>query len=260
MSYLVPRNQLRGCCRMGRRRMGVPMLPLRAPTRALVRVPQSTSVFATTPGAGPGIPFPSAFPPAVAPQPVTGGTWWQNKSGQNWWQKWQQQQQGQAAQVSNPTGAPSTILDYDKYGNPVYSVPPAGQVITGYDAAGNPIWGTPGSTPTSSGPVTSGGVVASYDAYGNPIYTQPPAGLTITGYDAAGNPLYGSAGAAAATIAAAQQGAAAATPAPTTAAPSDSYQSILDWLSESTLISGFPNWGIVAAAGLTFVLLTRGKK
>lgn len=38
------------------------------------------------------------------------------------------------------------------------------------------------------------------------------------------------------------------------AAPS-SYQSILDWLSEETLISGFPNWGIVAAAAGAYLFL-----
>jgi hypothetical protein len=249
MSYLFPRSQLQGCCRMGRRRMGV-IAP-----RAAAAFPLRTSVL--TLRASPVWPSASFILPQTPTQPPTGTSpWWQGGQ-QNWWKQFQQPP---PAQVSNPTGAPSTILDYDKYGNPVYSVPPAGQVITGYDSAGNPLWGIPGSVPTSSGPVTSGGVVASYDAYGNPIYTQPPAGLAITGYDASGKPLYGSAGAAAATVAAAQQGAAGATPAPAPSAAPDSYQSVLDWLSESTLISGLPNWGIVAAAGLTFVLLTRGKK
>lgn len=41
----------------------------------------------------------------------------------------------------------------------------------------------------------------------------------------------------------------------TTVSTSSGYQSVLDWLSQQTLISGIPNWGIVAAAGAAVLLL-----
>lgn len=52
-------------------------------------------------------------------------------------------------------------------------------------------------------------------------------------------------------------------PAQAQAAPSDGggYQSVLDWLSEQTLITGFPNWGVVAVAGFGALwIMNRGKR
>lgn len=104
---------------------------------------------------------------------------------------------GQPSIPTNPTGQPSTIQNYDAYGNPIYAVPPPGQVVIGYDAAGNPIWGAPGSTsPEVVSAVTGAGTITGYDASGNPVYSAPPAGKVVTGYDAAGNPIYGTGAAA----------------------------------------------------------------
>ncbi len=60
-------------------------------------------------------------------------------------------------------------------------------------------------------------------------------------------------------------GAGAAVPASTDgstpAAPVGDTQSLLDWLSQSTLISGFPNWGVAAVGGFGALwLMNRGKK
>jgi hypothetical protein len=189
----------------------------------------------------------------------------------------------------NTTGQPSTILNYDADGNPVYTVPPPGQQITGYDSAGNPLYGGAQSgatvlqTSTIIGYSASGtpiygtgarqvigysatgqpiygtsasaaGQITSYDEAGNPVYSTPPSGQTVVGYDSYGNPIYsGSAAAASALTSAA---AAAPALAPTTA-PTGDYQSVLDWLSESTLISGVPNWGIAAGVGALLLVISR---
>ena len=57
-------------------------------------------------------------------------------------------------------------------------------------------------------------------------------------------------------------GSSAAVPAAAdTTASSDGYQSILDWLSEQTLISGMPNWVIAGGGVLAGIwLMNRGKK
>jgi hypothetical protein len=59
-------------------------------------------------------------------------------------------------------------------------------------------------------------------------------------------------------------GAGSAVPASTngsTAAPEGDTQSLLDWLSQSTLISGVPNWGVAAVGGLAALwIMNRGKK
>jgi hypothetical protein len=164
------------------------------------------------------------------------------------------QRQQQSNTLVNTSGAPSTISSYDKYGNPIYSVPPPGQQVTGYDAAGNPLYGTSsGSVQSTSLSQTS--AIVGYDAAGNPIYSSAPPGQTIVSYDSYGNPIYSGSAANASLLTAAQSQAAAAAQ-PVTAATSESdYQSVLDWFSESTLISGFPNWGVAAAVIGGFMLL-----
>lgn len=151
----------------------------------------------------------------------------------------------------NTTGAPSTIKNYDAYGNPVYSVPPPGQQVTGYDAAGTPLYGaSSGSVPSNLLSQTS--AITSYDPAGTPIYSAAPPGQTIVSYDAYGNPIYSGSAAASSLL----TSAAAATPAAAAAPATESdYQTVLDWLSEETLISGFPNWGVVAAGAAGFLLL-----
>ncbi len=183
----------------------------------------------------------------------------------------------------NPAGGPpSTIQNYDKAGNPIYSVPPPGQAITGYDQYGTPLYGAPPAGLTVTGmqngvPVYGsqslspyGAVVSSYDQYGTPIYSTPPAGQTIIAYDPLNNPIYGVPGEVSPnSYALPGGGISTAAPsagggAPATAAPASGgtdYSSILDWLSEETLISGIPNWGIAAAlAGGFLFLQSRGKR
>ena len=59
-------------------------------------------------------------------------------------------------------------------------------------------------------------------------------------------------------------GASSAVPASTngsSAAPEGDTQSLLDWLSQSTLISGVPNWGVAAVGGLAALwIMNRGKR
>jgi hypothetical protein len=162
---------------------------------------------------------------------------------------------------SNPTGQPSTIDNYDAYGNPIYSVPPPGQVVVGYDQANNPIWGAPaGPTPTqAAGSVVSGAGGAggiTYDSLGTPLYSAVPAGYVYTGVDALGNPMYAPAGSAAA-LAAQATGEAAAVPTSALPATGD-YQSVLDWFSESSLISGLPNWGVALGAAILLKVVSSG--
>jgi hypothetical protein len=171
-------------------------------------------------------------------------------------QAWRTQRQQQSNTNVNTTGAPSTIKNYDAYGNPVYSVPPPGAQVTGYDAAGNPLYGaSSGSVPSSLLSQTS--AITSYDPAGTPIYSAAPPGQVIVSYDAYGNPIYSGSAAASSLLTSA---AAAATPAaaasvPATSTDSSGYQSILDWLSEQTLVSGFPNWGVGAALVGGFLLI-----
>jgi len=147
----------------------------------------------------------------------------------------------------NTTGVPSTIQSYDKYGNPIYTVPPPNQPVTSYDAAGNPLYAaSSGSQP--AGLQTS--AITAYDAAGTPIYNTPPAGQTVVGVDSYGNPIYSGSAAASSLLTS------SAAAVPTAAVPAESsYQSVLDWLSESTLISGLPNWGVAAgiAAGILLI-------
>ena len=160
----------------------------------------------------------------------------------------------------NPAGgANSVVLDYDQAGNPVYSVPPPGQSITGYDVYGNPLYGAPAngqvitgyqnglpvygystqygapSAAAAAAPADSSsstpGTIIGVDASGNPIYNSPPPGAVQTGVDAQGTPIYGSSG------------------------DTSGYSSILNWLSGSTLISGLPNWGILAGGFAGYLLL-----
>jgi len=42
-------------------------------------------------------------------------------------------------------------------------------------------------------------------------------------------------------------------------APSSGYQSVLDWLTQQTLISGVPNWVIAAGGGLLALKFSRGR-
>jgi len=162
--------------------------------------------------------------------------------------------QRQASNVNvNTTGAPSTIKNYDAYGNPVYSVPPPGQQVTGFDAAGTPLYGaSSGSVPSNLLSQTS--AITSYDPAGTPIYSAAPPGQTIVSYDAYGNPIYSGSAAASSLL----TSAAAATPAAAAAPAAESdYQSILDWLSEETLAPslGIPNWGVGAIIVGGFLLL-----
>jgi hypothetical protein len=147
---------------------------------------------------------------------------------------WPNRRRSSTTTKINTTGAPSTITNYDAYGNPVYSVPPPGARVTGYDGAGNPIYGGASSGSQPAGVQTS--AIVGYDSYGNPIYAGSAAASSLL------------------TSSAADTGAAAA---PVTAAPAteSDYQTVLDWLSEETLISGVPNWGVAAGGVAAFLLL-----
>lgn len=197
--------------------------------------------------------------------PVISGPYYGGSNANATQQSNRQTRRTQRQQVANTnvntTGAPSTIKNYDAQGNPVYSVPPPGQQVTGYDASGNPLYGaSSGSVPASSLLPTS--AITGYDAAGTPIYSSTPPGQTIVSYDAYGNPIYSGSAASSSLLTAAQaQAAAAAAPTADSMPAESSYQSVLDWLSEQTLISGMPNWGIVAGVGLAVVFLqSRGKR
>jgi hypothetical protein len=249
VSYLVRTSQL-GRSRPRLRGLGV--LPSANPRIRQFGRPSASIL----PPATPISTGTSVSPTSANPWQSSGG--WQGQGQQgtggrrrraNW------QTQGQPAQNApvNTTGAPSTILNYDAAGNPVYSVPPPGQAVTGYDQYGNPIYGGQASASTvSANPYQSYGVapvapsmaaapgsVIGTDASGNPIYSSPPTGLVVVGTDAQGNPIYGAASAASTTAAASTD--------------TSGYSDILNWLSESTLISGFPNWGVAAVIGGIFV-------
>ena len=192
-----------------------------------------------------------------------------NGSNRGGWRSWFSNQSTNQSTTpagglpSNPTGQPSTIDNYDAYGNPIYSVPPPGQVVVGYDQANNPIWGAPaGPTPTqAAGSVVSGAGGAggiTYDSLGTPLYSAVPAGYVYTGVDALGNPMYAPAGSAAA-LAAQATGEASTAAVPTSALPATGdYQSVLDWFSESSLISGLPNWGVALGAAILLKVVSSG--
>jgi len=153
----------------------------------------------------------------------------QQGQGANWWQQ----------QNTNTSGQPSTIQSYDPAGNPIYSVPPPGQSIVGYDQYGTPLYATSASAAQQNSALE----IVGYDDNGNPIYataatSYPGSGIsTATAAPTAGSPT-------------------AAAPAAT---DTSGYQAILDWLGESTLISGFPNFGIVVVVGLGAIwLMNRG--
>lgn len=202
------------------------------------------------------VPTPASGPGSLwGNNPITAGPFNAGTAATNR-QAWRTQQRQQNNTLVNTTGAPSTIKNYDAQGNPVYSVPPPGQQVTGYDASGNPLYGaSSGSVPASSLLQTS--AITGYDAAGTPIYSSAPPGQTIVSYDAYGNPIYSGSAASSSLLTAAQAQAAAAAAAPTAdSMPAESsYQSVLDWLSEQTLISGVPNWGIVAGVGLAVVFM-----
>lgn len=85
------------------------------------------------------------------------------------------------------------------------------------------------------------------DSYGN-VWTYGPSGWQITGNVSSALPAAGAAGAP------------SYTGGTTTVNTGSGYQSVLDWLSEQTLISGIPNWGVsAAAAALLLVLKNRGQ-
>lgn len=228
------------------------------PTNTLM--PYRTTPLRVTPT--PSLPVGSWGGIAPTAGPIYPGSNYGNSGQQGNRQARRTQQQQQNNTLVNTTGAPSTIKNYDPQGNPVYSVPPPGQQVTGYDASGNPLYGaSSGSVPASSLSQTS--AITGYDAAGTPIYSSTPPGQTIVSYDAYGNPIYSGSAASSSLLTAAQAQAAAAAAAPVAdSMPAESsYQSVLDWLSEQTLISGMPNWGIVAGVGLAVVFLqSRGKR
>jgi hypothetical protein len=96
------------------------------------------------------------------------------------------------------------------------------------------------------------------DASGNEwVYTGN--GWQISSYGTGANPYTSAAAETAAMQQQAYGGYGAASGAPAAAAPASGggYESILNWLSEETLISGMPNWLLVAAAGVGFMLLNK---
>jgi len=77
--------------------------------------------------------------------------WSAQQQGPQSWQQYQQQQAQQQAQTGSMTGSTSGgIVGYDASGNPIYSTPPAGLVVTGTDAQGNPVYGASGSTASTT--------------------------------------------------------------------------------------------------------------
>lgn len=97
------------------------------------------------------------------------------------------------------------------------------------------------------------------DASGN-VWVYTGTGWQISTYGTGTSPYTTAAAEQAAMSAQAYGGYGAPAAAPATAAAAGGgYQSILDWLSEETLISGLPNWGILAAAGVVFMMLNKRK-
>jgi hypothetical protein len=220
----------------------------RGPTRP-VRVGPAPVRTIAQPSDAPPPTYWGGNPPTTGPiyQPTQGNGY---STGQNWSSNGNGRKKRRGQTNVNTTGAPSTIESWDQYGNPVYSVPPPGVAITGRDAAGNPLYGaSSGSQPAG---LVQTSAITGVDAAGTPLYSSPPPGQVVVGTDNYGNPIYsGSAASATALQAATAAGATAAAPATT----ASGYQSILDWLSEETLISGFPNWGVVAGGGAVFLLI-----
>lgn len=214
----------------------------------------------------------SYTPPTTTPQPRQrrqrgSASGWQNQQGQNWQgQNWQGQG-GASSPAVNTGSTPGTIESYDAEGNPVYSVPPPGQSVIGYDISGTPLYGAPPS-----------GTVQVGTYQGLPVYGysgQSTAGVgtgvtaesyglqsgTIVGYNSYGQPVYAGSAAAAALQAqavAATPAAAGAATAPTTTDTSG-YSDVLNWFSESTLISGVPNWMLALGVGLAVVVIQSRK-
>jgi hypothetical protein len=244
MPYVVPRASGRsrrlGC---GRCSTGLGAVPVMRNTLRLVNNRTARIAPPTT-----FMPVWGGNPPIVGPFYTRPGTAsGSGYSSTNRRARRTQQQQASNTNV-NTTGAPSTIQSYDKYGNPIYTVPPPNQPVTGYDAAGNPLYAaSSGSQP--AGLQTS--AITAYDAAGTPIYNTPPPGQTVVGVDNYGNPIYSGSAAASSLL----TSSAAAAPTAAVPATESSYQSVLDWLSESTLISGLPNWGVAAgiAAGIMLI-------
>lgn len=115
-----------------------------------------------------------------------------------------------------------------------------------------PVSYAPTPTPSVTSPVPSTQPLNQpyTDSYGN-VWTYGPSGWQITGNVASALPVSSPAGAV---------GAPSYTGGTTTVNTGSGYQSVLDWLSEQTLISGIPNWGVAgAAAALLLVLKNRGQ-
>ena len=240
-----------GCDRCGRRAgrrrrrlqgLGVSVEPIYRPIISPARFsPIAPEPVVSTPG-GP-LPTPPVYGypwnPLAPGYPIVGGTGTVLPTSAN---------PVQQSAVNPPGGPASTVQNYDPAGNPIYAVPPPGQVITGYDSYGTPLYGT----------APPGGAIVTYDALGNPVYATPPAGTTVVGYDSLGNPIYSGASPGQGITPTSAAPVSVSVQAPAAAAGSSDYQAVLDWLTQQSLISGVPNWGVAAGALVAFMLL-KGK-
>lgn len=130
----------------------------------------------------------------------------------------------------------------------VFTSSPETGSITSVEACSAAPGGTPIATPTvtpsvaSPVPSTQPTNQPYTDSVGN-IWTYGASGWQVTGNVSSALTSGGG-------------GSAAAAPSVTVSQPTVSpYQSVLDWLSQETLVTGVPNWGIVAAAAVGLVLL-----
>lgn len=133
----------------------------------------------------------------------------------------------------NLTGQPSTVSNYDADGNPIYAVPPAGQVIVGHDSVGTPIYG-PATNSNQLVPGT-GMTSAEYSAY----LAQQQAAAAAGASGSAGN---------------------TSSPTTTVDTGTDPYSSIVDWFNSETLISGIPNFWIVGGGAFLWLLISKKRQ
>jgi hypothetical protein len=232
----------------------MPAQPSIWPSRGFNHLPVLTApiVNPVTPGNGVTANTPTD---GTTPAP-RGGRWWQQLTNPG----------GSGSSTTN-TGAGSTAAQVS--GSPVPVGYPTTQI---YVAPGGAFWefngtswqsvGTPynvggGSTPASTTSSTTSPVPAGYPT--NSLYTYTDG--SVWQYNAAIGGWTEIQGPSSTTTSLlTDSGAPVGTPT-TTVMPADTgYQSLLDWLSGSTLISGVPNWIMAAGIGLAAIKLMHSGK
>ncbi len=259
--------------------------PIRLPPRIVSTGSTSTTSAPATGAIVAGTPVPANYPTNQLYVNSDGSLWEYNASTNTWFSAGTPYSGGGQAPASSTPAASTTAST-----NPVPSGYPTSSTYT--DASGN-VWAYNGAAwvnyGSSSNAANQAALIANANAQAafasgasttlatNPVPSGYPTSSTYT--DASGNVWayngsawvnYGTSSNAAnqaALVANANaqaafaSGASTTSPAPVsvTTSTETGYQSILDWLSESTLISGIPNWVMAAGAGLLALKLAQSK-